>query len=180
MLYEKCAEVSGEFWQELGELPPGDVTRRTGCGFSGQTVISLPFLNRRLIIDPWEQWVGGEKGPGARSRTSACASPRAPGPDPGGQRALWGRPRAPLELTGGTTFFTVWGPHALPRAPLESASGCPRRVPPGGQPFRGKTSSGRRRRPASPSISRVGSGDHPLAGGCGVPGAGVLQGAWPS
>ena len=30
MLYEKCAEVSGEFWQELGELPPGDVTRRTG------------------------------------------------------------------------------------------------------------------------------------------------------
>jgi hypothetical protein len=72
VLYEKCAEVSGEFWQELGELPPGDVTRRTGVAFQGDRY-RLPFLNRGLIINPAEHWLEVE---GARGRTSACASPR--------------------------------------------------------------------------------------------------------
>ena len=162
MLYEKCAEVSGEFWQELGKLPPGDVTRRTGRAFA-EGRYRLPFVNRQLIIDPAARWLEVE---GARV------------PEPGFRLCLTallylarvdadalGAPISPLELTGGTAFFTERGPHALPRAPWKSASGTTPGVPAGRVRFGCKTCSGRRRCPAIPGISRVGSGDHPLAGG---------------
>ena len=120
MLYEKCAEVSGEFWQELGELPPADVTRRTGVAFQGGRY-RLPFLNRRLVIDPAKHRleVEGAGGPEPGFRLCLIALLYLTRVDTGALGTLI----SPLELTGGATFFTERGPHALPRAPLEKRFG---------------------------------------------------------
>ncbi len=120
MLYEKCAEVSGEFWQELGELPPGDITRRTGVAFEGGRY-HLPFLNRRLIIDPVGHRLEMEKagGPEPDFRLCLAALLYLTRVDTGALGTLM----SPLEITGGATFFTERGPHALPRAPLERRFG---------------------------------------------------------
>ena len=178
MLYEKCAEVSGEFWQELGELLPGDVARRTGVAFK-KGRYRLPFLNRKLIIDPAGHWleVEGAGGPEPDFRLCLTALLYLTRVDTGALGTLI----SPLELTGGTAFFTERGPHALPRAPLEKRFGDDLEgFLLAGNRLGAKRCSGRRRRSAIPGISRVGSGDHPLAGGCGVPGPGVFPGARPS
>ena len=120
MLYEKCAEVNEEFWQELAQLPPGDVARRTGAAFS-EGLFCLPFLNRALAIDPQTRTLQ-IMGTGARDPdfrlclTSLLYLSRV---DP----ALLGPLVSPLELTGGATFFTERGPHALPHHPLEERFG---------------------------------------------------------
>ena len=120
VLYEKCAEVSGEFWQELGKLPPGDVTRRTGAAFA-EGRYRLPFLNRQLIIDPAARWLevegAGVPETGFRLCLTALLYLARVAPD------VLGAPVSPLELTGGTAFFTERGPHAMPRAPLEERFG---------------------------------------------------------
>lgn len=120
MLYEKCAEVNEDFWQELALLPPAEVTRRTGAAWD-QDHYRLPFLNRLLKVDPCRRQVRV-----AGAETS----------DPGFRLCLTvllylarvnvadlGSSVSPLELSGGPTFFQNQGPHALPSAPLEERFG---------------------------------------------------------
>ncbi len=120
MLYETCEEVNEEFWEELAQLPPGEVSRRSGAVYQ-EGLYRLPFLNRILFINP-----------GARRLRIEGAEAEAPGfrlcltallylsrVDPAGLGPL----RSPKELTGGATFFMNRGPHALPAAPLEERFG---------------------------------------------------------
>ena len=120
MLYERCAEVNGEFWREVADLAPGAVSRRTGAAFF-EGVYRLPFLNRVLVLDPLSRTLkiegGGAREPDFRlCLTSLLYLSRV---DP---QAL-GPLVSPQELTGGSTFFTKVGPHAVPRAPLEERFG---------------------------------------------------------
>ena len=119
VLYEKCAEVSGEFWQELGQLPPADVTRRTGVAFQGDRY-RLPFLNRRLIIDPAMHRLEVEEagGPEPDFRLCLTAVLYLARVDTGALGTLL----SPLELTGGATFFTAGPSRPAPR-PLEKRFG---------------------------------------------------------
>jgi len=118
MVYEKCAEVSEEFWNDLWERDPAEVTRRTGAEFR-EGVYRLPFLERVLLVDP------------GRRRVEVAGSPEA---EPGFRvcltallyllhldTALLGPPLSPLQLPGGATFFR--GHHRLPNAPLEQRFG---------------------------------------------------------
>ena len=120
MRYEKCTEVNEEFWQELSQLAPAEVTQRTGVTFV-EGVFRLPFLNRVLKIDPLRRTLQVE---GAESR------------DPGFRLCLTtllylshvdpaalGSLVSPLELTGGATFFMERGAHGLPHSPLEERFG---------------------------------------------------------
>lgn len=119
MAYEKCADVSEEIWNDLKDRDPAEVTGRTGVVFQ-EGVYKLPFLDRRLLVDP------------GRRRIELAGAPEA---DPGFRvcltallyllrldKALLGlAPLSPLELPGGATFFR--GHHGLPNAPLESRFG---------------------------------------------------------
>ncbi|MFH1597018.1 MAG: DUF3786 domain-containing protein [Pseudomonadota bacterium] len=118
MVYEKCAEVSEEIWNDLRERDPAEVTRRTGAEFR-EGVYRLPFLERVLLVDP------------GRRRIEFAGSPEA---DPGFRvcltallyllhldTAILGAPLSPLELPGGATFFR--GHHGLPNGPLEQRFG---------------------------------------------------------
>ena len=118
MVYEKCAEVSEEIWNDLRERDPAEVTRRTGVGFR-EGVYRLPFLERVLLVDP------------GRRRIELAGSPEA---EPGFRvcltallyllhldTAILGAPLSPLELPGGATFFR--GHHGLPNGPLEQRFG---------------------------------------------------------
>lgn len=121
MLYEKCAEVSADYWQQLRRADPGEVQRRTGAVFR-ESLWQLPFLSQELCIFPQEERleiVGREAAdPGFLLCLTALlyllkVDPQALGP-----------PVSPLELTGATTFFQDRGPHALPTAPLEKRFGA--------------------------------------------------------
>jgi hypothetical protein len=120
VLYEKCEEVNAQFWQELAQLSPADVTRRTGAAFAAGAY-RLPFLNRVLTIH-LETHTLRAAGPGSRDPdfrlclTTLLYLARV---DP----AALGPLVSPLELTGGPGFFTAVGPHAIPRAPLEERFG---------------------------------------------------------
>jgi hypothetical protein len=118
MVYEKCAEVSEEIWNDLRERDPAEVTRRTGAEFR-EGVYRLPFLERVLLVDP------------GRRRIELAGSPEA---EPGFRvcltallyllhldTAILGAPLSPLELPGGATFFR--GHHGLPNGPLEQRFG---------------------------------------------------------
>lgn len=118
MSYEECAEVSQEFWNELGERDPGEVNGRTGVVFQ-EGEYHLPFLDRELRIDPSRRQIrvlpGPEGDPGFRACLSALSyllhlDPKGLGPC-----------ISPLELPGGATFFR--GHHGLPNAPLEARFG---------------------------------------------------------
>jgi hypothetical protein len=120
VLYEKCEEVNAEFWQELEQLPPMEVVRRTGVAFT-QGVFHLPFLNRVLNIDPVHRTIQAEGEPrhlSFRSCLTALLYLCRVDPD-----AL-GPLMSPLELTGGATFFPERGPHAVPNAPMEERFGA--------------------------------------------------------
>lgn len=120
MLYEKCSEVSPEYWQELKHADIEAICRRTGA-FLRDGLVCLPFFNRELRLDP------------AHGQVEAPA-PDAPEPDfltcmtavlyllkvdP----STLGGQVSPMELTGASTFFQARGPHALPTAPLERKFG---------------------------------------------------------
>jgi hypothetical protein len=120
MLYEKCSEVSPEYWQELKQANMEDICRRTGA-FLRDGMVYLPFLNRELRLD----LVHGQV---------EAPAPDAPEPDfltcmtavlyllrvdP----STLGAQVSPMELTGASTFFQARGPHALPTLPLESTFG---------------------------------------------------------
>jgi Domain of unknown function (DUF3786) len=120
MLYEKCAEVNEDFWQELCQVDPEEVTRLTGVEFQ-DGAFRLPFLNRELLIDPRESrlvMAGAEElEPGFRLCLAALlyllqVDTRALGPQV-----------SPLELPGGTMFFQKTGPHSLPNPLLEEKFG---------------------------------------------------------
>ncbi|MDI6812197.1 MAG: DUF3786 domain-containing protein [Deltaproteobacteria bacterium] len=120
MLYEKCAEVSQEFWRELNEAEPEEVARRTGAIFQGGSY-QLPFLNRELMIDVKEKRINiagaGDADPGFRACLTALLylirlDPAALGPL-----------ISAMEVPGGANFFQSHGPHALPNAPLEERFG---------------------------------------------------------
>jgi hypothetical protein len=120
VLYESCEEVSREFWLELSKFLPTDVTRRTGAVFNGR-VYRLPHLNRTLNINLELHTIEVE-GPGLREpdfRLCLTALLFLSRVDP----ARLGPLVSPVELSGGATFFTERGPHALPHAPLEARFG---------------------------------------------------------
>ena len=119
MLYERCAEVNEEFWQELSRLSPADVTRRTGAAF-GEGVFHLPFLNLVLKIDPVRRTIEVEgESRDLSFRICLTALLYLSRVDP----AALGQLLSPLELTGGATFFPERGPHAVPNLPLEERFG---------------------------------------------------------
>lgn len=120
MLYEKCAEVNEDFWRELDQADPEDVTRRTGAVFHDNSY-RLPFLNRQLTVD-------------LRERRVVVSG--APDTDPGFRLCLTallyllkvdtsvlGPLVSPLEMPGGTTFLQKSGPHSLPNPLLEERFG---------------------------------------------------------
>jgi Domain of unknown function (DUF3786) len=118
MAYELCAEVSQEFWRELQERDPEEVTGRTGVKFQ-DGVYHLPFLDRELLIDPGRAQIRPVWAPGGDPGFRVCLSalsyllhldPKALGPC-----------LSPLALPGGATFFR--GHHSLPNAPLEERFG---------------------------------------------------------
>lgn len=118
MAYEKCSEVSPEFWEELERLDPGEVTGRSGAAFLSGSY-QLPFLDRELVIIPEERRIRVVGDPGADPGFRVCLTAllyllhldiRSLGP-----------PVSPLELPGGATFFR--GHHGLPQAPLEERFG---------------------------------------------------------
>ncbi len=120
MLYEKCSEVSSEYWQELQHADMQDICRRTGALLRDGRVY-LPFLNRELRLDPVHRQVEGTEGgaPEPDFLTCMTALLYLLKIDP----AILGGPVSPMELTGATTFFQARGPHALPTQPLERTFG---------------------------------------------------------
>ncbi len=120
MAYEKCAEVSPEIWQDFEKQDPGEVSARTGAVFR-QGLYHLPFLERKLLIDPAGRQVQLDGAPGADPGFRVCLTAllyllKV-------EIAALGPPVSPLELPGGTTFFQERGPHSLPAAPLEARFG---------------------------------------------------------
>ena len=72
MAYEKCSDVSREFWEDLDRLDPGEVTGRTGA-ISRGGYYHLPFLDRELVIDPEGGRIQVAGRPGEPTRDSGCA-----------------------------------------------------------------------------------------------------------
>jgi len=119
VLYEKCEEVNAEFWQELAQLSPPEVARRTGAAFAGG-IFRLPFLNRVLDVDRVRRIIQMQGEPRDLSfRICLTALLYLCRVDP----VALGLLVSPLELTGGATFFPERGPHAVPSAPLEERFG---------------------------------------------------------
>ena len=118
MTYEKCSDVNPEFWKELKQMNPREVSGRTGAVYR-DGLYHLPFLDRKLVIAPQGKLV----------RIAG-----APEQDPGFRLCLTallyllrldisslGPAISPLEFPGGATFFR--GHHGLPHAPLEERFG---------------------------------------------------------
>ena len=118
MAYEKCADVSEQFWQELSRLEPEAVSRRTGATYA-QDRYYLPFFKGQLVVDPEQRQIlvkgDEERDPGFRVCLTALHYLLYMDPN-----ALGG-PISPLELSGGATFFR--GHHGLPQGPLENRYG---------------------------------------------------------
>ncbi len=121
MLYEKCAEVNEDFWRELAQADPAEVSRRTGAVFQGGCY-RLPFLNRELVVDPQGKrlMVAGAEGsePGFRLCLATILYLLQV------DVAALGPQVSPLELPGGATFFQKSGPHSLPNPLLEERFGA--------------------------------------------------------
>src|SRR5208337_2810136 len=111
MAYEKCAEVSQEIWNDLGERDPVEVSGRTGVIFR-EGEYHLPFLDRELRIDPARRQIRVltrmEGDPGFRACLSVLTYLLHMVP------SALGHPISPRELPGGATFFR--GDHGLPKA----------------------------------------------------------------
>lgn len=116
MLYEKCSEVSSEYWQELKQADPGDIRRRTGVALQN-ALLRLPFLNRELCLDLGRGriWMPESEETELDFRTCMTAILYLLKVD----SSVLGDPVSPMELTGASTFFQARGPHALPTEPLE-------------------------------------------------------------
>ncbi len=117
MPYENCQDVAENFWQELQQADPEEVSTRTGAVYE-QGRYCLPFLNRTLVIDPARnsgQIFGAEGDPGFRVCLTALLYLLHLDP------TRLGAATSPLELTGGATFFR--GHHGIPHAPLEQRFG---------------------------------------------------------
>ena len=50
MLYNECAAVNEEFWQDLRAADPSDIARRTGLR-RDQNVFRFPFFNQEAVLD---------------------------------------------------------------------------------------------------------------------------------
>ncbi len=120
MLYNRCAAVNEEFWRDLRQADPDDITRRTRVR-RYQNVFHFPFFNQEAVVDLDQQ------------RVFRAAAPEE---EPGFRLCLMsllylllvdtgelGAPLSPLELPGATMFFQSRGPHAIPSAPLEERFG---------------------------------------------------------
>lgn len=120
MLYEKCSEVSLEYWQELQHADMEDICRRTGA-LLRDDVVCLPFLNRELRLDIGRKQVEDPEvdDPEPDFLTCMTAILYLLKVDP----SILGAPVSPMELTGASTFFQARGPHALPTQPLERIFG---------------------------------------------------------
>jgi hypothetical protein len=110
--------VSQEIWKELQERDPAEVAGRTGAKFR-EGVYYLPFLNRRLMVDPGRRTIQVAGEPEAEPGFRACLAAlvyllRV-------DVAALGPALSPLELPGGATFFR--GHHGLPNALLEKRFG---------------------------------------------------------
>jgi hypothetical protein len=120
MLYEKCAEVNEDFWRELAQADPEEVSRRTGAVFQ-EGAYRLPFLNREIWIYPQDKRLlvanAEEAEPGFRLCLATILYLLRVDP------AALGPLVSPLELPGGTTFFQKSGPHSLPNPLLEERFG---------------------------------------------------------
>ncbi|MBM4294493.1 MAG: DUF3786 domain-containing protein [Deltaproteobacteria bacterium] len=118
MPYERCADVSGELWNDLQELDPEEVTGRTGAVYK-ENLYHLPFLNRKMLISLPDRQVRVAGKPEAEPGFRACLTAL--------QYLLHvdvstlGPPISALELPGGATFFR--GHHGLPAKPLETRFG---------------------------------------------------------
>lgn len=120
MLYNRCAEVDAEFWQDLAQADPEDIARRTGVRRQ-ENIFRFAFFNQEATADLDQK------------RVFRSATPKE---EPGFRRCLitllyllfidtteLGPPVSPLELTGATTFFQSRGPHSIPSAPLAERFG---------------------------------------------------------
>jgi hypothetical protein len=118
MLYEKCSEVSEEFWEDLGKQDPGAVLGRSGAEFQ-DGLYRLPFFDRILLIDPARRTVqeAGAQGGDPGFRACLTALMYLLHIDTAGL----GPPLSPLDLPGGATYFR--GHHGLPHVPLEARFG---------------------------------------------------------
>jgi hypothetical protein len=118
MAYEKCADVSGELWNDLQKLDPEEATGRTGAVYQ-DNLYHLPFLNRKLVISPPDHQVqvsgGQEAEPGFRACLTALQYLLRV------DISALGPPTSPVEFAGGATFFR--GHHGLPTKPLEERFG---------------------------------------------------------
>jgi hypothetical protein len=121
MLYEKCSEVSSEYWRELQHADIREICRRTGATLR-DGVVYLPFLNRELRLDLVHGKVEDPEADDTEPdfRTCMTAILYLLKIDP----AILGAPVSPMELTGASTFFQARGPHALPTQPLERTFGA--------------------------------------------------------
>ena len=120
MLYEKCAEVNEDFWQELAQADPEEVSSRTGAVVQEDSY-RMPFMNRELTVDLKERKIfltGAEDAdPGFRVCLTALLYLLRV------DTGALGPPVSPLELSGGTMFFQKTGPHSLPNHPVEEKFG---------------------------------------------------------
>jgi hypothetical protein len=120
MLYEKCSEVSSEYWQELKHADMGDICRRTGA-LLRDGLLYLSFFNRELRLDLVQAQIEDPQGDAPEPDFLTCMTAilYLLKIDP----AILGGPISPMELTGASTFFQARGPHALPTLPLERTFG---------------------------------------------------------
>jgi hypothetical protein len=118
MAYEKCSDVSLEFWKDLNDCDPQEVTQRTGVRYEGGAY-HFPFLDRTLVVDPGRRrmQIAGipQEELGFRQCLTALLYPLKIDP------ALLGPGISPLELPGGATFFR--GHHGIPSGSLEERFG---------------------------------------------------------
>lgn len=120
MPYEKCSDVSSEYWRELKQADPAEIQRRTGI-VQDKGRWRLPFLNRELNldIDQGRIWVSGAEDTEPNFRTCLTAILYLLRVDP----SALGPQVSPMELTGASTFIQAHGPHSLPNPDLERAFG---------------------------------------------------------
>lgn len=122
VLYQKCQDVDGALWQALAAAEPAEVAGRTGARYQGG-VYELPFLNRRLVVEPEARQVqvqGAGDPEFQLCLTALLFLLRVDG------TRLHSRQISPKEYKGGVTFFR--GPHALPTARLEECFGAHREL----------------------------------------------------
>jgi hypothetical protein len=119
ILYQKCGAVDGALWQALLAADPFEVEDRTGARYQAGSY-ELPFLNRKLVVQPAEHRVQVHGLAGSEPEFQLCLTVllfllkvKA--------AQLPSRHVSPKEYKGGVTFFR--GPHALPTARLEERFG---------------------------------------------------------